>query len=291
MLSLQRRSFVYTFLSMACTAAISVNRTIDDEEGDPITGFKPEYSPPGLWNIGATCDHCTVRPNSSQTLNGTWHDTTFYPGSPGPQSITLRFKGTAIYVYNVLANTVPSTDTLTALEFTLDGTMVGTFYHVPTTLLAYEYNVSVYANETLPNVDHELVIQAAEVAYPVLILFDYAIYTFSDDLPPASASSSSVSSSMLVSELLSENEAHCVAEHPDELPSGILKDTAVWNYTGRKQGPNNTASHISHSSHRWWRHWWCCRPPLCHHSVFWPSKTHDTTSTPPPYVIRERLSG
>ncbi|KAI0800516.1 hypothetical protein C8Q74DRAFT_421266 [Fomes fomentarius] len=106
--------------------ALSMNRTIDDEYGDSVTGLVPQYSPPGAWHQGSTCGGCFVHLDPSQVLNGTWHDATHNAGQPEPRSITMRFNGTAVYVYNVLANQVSFADTLTNLTFALDGHQVGT---------------------------------------------------------------------------------------------------------------------------------------------------------------------
>ena len=188
------RLIVCALLATACAAALPTNRTIDDEEGDSVTGLMPQYFPPNGWNVGATCAGCLVHLDPSQTFDGTWHDTTYSPKDLESPSITLRFNGTAVYVYNVLANTVPLTDTLTNISFTLDGTEVGTFVHEPTASTEFDYDIPVYSNPEIPNMEHELVIQAVECGRPVLILFDYIVYTFMEDSSASSASSSSASS-------------------------------------------------------------------------------------------------
>ena len=170
-----------------------MNYTIDDEIGAPITGIKPEYSAPSsiIWNQGSTCHTCSIQLNTSRTFDGTWHDITVGHGDSQPANITIRFKGTAVYVFNVLANNVtssPSSLTPTNITFTLDGQMVGTYNHIPTASTEFQYNVPVYKNTTLENVGHELVIRTAGPD-AVLILFDYVIYT----VPSTSSSSITVS--------------------------------------------------------------------------------------------------
>ncbi len=93
----------------------------------------------------------------------------------------MRFNGTAVYVYNVLANQVPFADTLTNLTFALDGHQVGTFVHEPTSSAFFDYNIPVHTSESLDDMEHTLVIQAVGDTTPSLILFDYVVYTFTEE--------------------------------------------------------------------------------------------------------------
>ncbi|KAI8980570.1 hypothetical protein BD414DRAFT_549915 [Trametes punicea] len=133
--------------------ARAVNRTIDDELGDSVTGLKPVYSPATSWHQGASCTTCNIRPglvNTARVFGGTWHDSTAYPGD-APHTVSLTFEGTAVYVFNLVANAVPRTATLANLTFCLDGEPVGEFVHVPDGTSDVLYNVLVYANASLPN--------------------------------------------------------------------------------------------------------------------------------------------
>ncbi|KAI0800515.1 hypothetical protein C8Q74DRAFT_420803 [Fomes fomentarius] len=179
-----------------CATAASVNRTIDDELGDSVTGVVPSYSPVGSWSQGATCDRCWIQLDHDQAFKGTWHDTTHTPGDPEPRLVTAQFAGTAVYVYCVIANAVPNTTTLTNLTFTLDGQQVGTYVHVPTDSTAFQYDVPVYTNPSLSNGDHTLVIEATGDTASSLVLFDYIVYTFDEEEPlPSSASPPSTTTS------------------------------------------------------------------------------------------------
>ncbi|KAI0354713.1 hypothetical protein OH77DRAFT_1404809, partial [Trametes cingulata] len=157
--------------------SLSVNRTIDDEKGDSVSGVVPSYSPIGSWSQGSTCEGCFIHLDPSQTFDGTWHDSTHTPGDPEPRVITAHFTGTAVYVYNVLANTVPFTTTYTNIVFTLDGTSAGSFVHVPTDSTDFQYDVPVFARDGLPNTDHTIVIEATGDTNSSLVLFDYIVYT------------------------------------------------------------------------------------------------------------------
>lgn len=73
---------------------------------------------------------------------------------------------------------------MTNVIFILDTEIVGSYYHHPNYSVApYEYNVPVYANASLLDMQHTLIIEAmiSESAAPLEsgspILFDYIIYT------------------------------------------------------------------------------------------------------------------
>ncbi|KAI0756227.1 hypothetical protein C8Q80DRAFT_15905 [Daedaleopsis nitida] len=165
--------------SVICVCAPSFNVTIDDRDGDSRTGQYPEYDPPGGWAQGANCGGCQARPDPSKALHGTWHDTTQHPQDPTPRTITISFSGTAVYVYNIIANHVPATDTLTSLSFMLDGEHVATYEHPPTQSSQYMYDVLVYSNGSLEDMKHTLKIQdmTSPTGPPSLVLFDYVVYT------------------------------------------------------------------------------------------------------------------
>jgi len=81
---------------LAFVCARSVNITIDDTYGDPVTGAQFTYA--GGWNVGPTCTSCTARPDPSQVYNGTWHDGTFFPSEENaPLSATVSFTGRLIW--------------------------------------------------------------------------------------------------------------------------------------------------------------------------------------------------
>ena len=87
---LRSASLLFTLVTLS--SAVLVNRTIDDQFGDPITSTYPVYSPVGDWQQGATCSDCAITPDVSKAFDGTWHDSTFYPGST-PKSVSVTFNG------------------------------------------------------------------------------------------------------------------------------------------------------------------------------------------------------
>ena len=159
-----------------------MNITVDDTFGDPITGAIPEYTlNNGTWLAGfpgqdpATCNcHIsTAIVDITQIRNGTWHDTTPLHSDP-PTTITVHFTGSAVYVFNILPNTLPVTITLANVSFSIDGEDVGAFVHSPEPGTSILYNQLVYHNTTLDYGPHTIVITPSSYS---LILFDYLLYT------------------------------------------------------------------------------------------------------------------
>ena len=205
--------FLLALLTTASATQLS-NRTIDDEYGDSVTRALPEYS--GHWVQGNGCDGCAIRLNTANLFRRTWHGTAASLDDDSAPKITLRFTGIAIYVYNVLANSVPSARfaTSTNLAFTLDGAPDGTFVHKATDSTQFLFNQLVYYRTGLATGEHVLVIQPS-TSPASLCMFDYAEYTFfnnsslstSSFVPSLSSASTSTSSSTLSSSAFSSVSA------------------------------------------------------------------------------------
>lgn len=87
-------------------SGLGVNRTIDDENGDIVTGFKIPYQ--GIWNYGPDCSDCKLQPDPTSATQNTWHIAQLYPkidnGLNPPRNFTLMFSGKtdlARTLYNV----------------------------------------------------------------------------------------------------------------------------------------------------------------------------------------------
>ncbi|KAJ7468724.1 hypothetical protein FB451DRAFT_1039118 [Mycena latifolia] len=156
-----------------CLCAVS-NRTIDDTNGDEITGFLPIYEPRDSWNTDGACPKCAVHPDPSLAFDHTWHDGT--TNQNPPYSVEIHFTGTAVYLFCIVTpNNIGGTIANTNLTFTLDDTLLPDGYtHMSDSSSPISYNVSVFAAEGLKNVSHKLI---ARTGSPSLFLFDYAIYT------------------------------------------------------------------------------------------------------------------
>ncbi|KAJ6594424.1 hypothetical protein B0H19DRAFT_1095447 [Mycena capillaripes] len=177
-----RRSLLAVYYALAyahvCISVV-LNRTIDDVNGDTVTGFLPIYDPPAGWNIvfDNNCTICWVHPDSAQAFDHTWHDVTQQAGED-PYSVTLQFTGTSISFFGIVPNLVPGSNALINLTFALDGASVGNYTHIPdSSTTAMMYSVPMLSLAGLSNQTHTLV---AKTWSPSLFIFDYANYTFND---------------------------------------------------------------------------------------------------------------
>jgi len=170
--------------------AVLVNRTIDDQTGDPITGIMPTYSPEANWTQGATCTGCFAQPQRNMVFDGTWHDSTYFANEGVPRTITIPFNGSAIYIFFFTIPQLAGVADETHLNITLDAQPAGVFNFVPEPTDAYHYNVSVYSNSNILSGQHTIVISTGGAASGVLE-FDYAVYTIEDGTHPSSSPSPS----------------------------------------------------------------------------------------------------
>ena len=104
----------HQYLLAGIAGAVLTNRTIDDQDGDKVTGFTPQYSPYGVWNQGNGCVTCAIHPDPgkrsmfnstcrppliiynrhiAQAFEGTWHDTQVLANVTIPYTITIQFNG------------------------------------------------------------------------------------------------------------------------------------------------------------------------------------------------------
>ncbi|KIJ96144.1 hypothetical protein K443DRAFT_107695 [Laccaria amethystina LaAM-08-1] len=170
------RSTFLLLTLLTLSSAVLVNRTIDDEYGDPITSTFPVYSPIGDWQQGANCSDCAIKPDVSKAFDGTWHDSTFYPDST-PKSVSVTFNGVAVYAFFITSPVLTTTTTTqTHLNFTLDNALIGAYDFTPDASSTYTYNHSVFSKTGLSNGEHTLVMTTGGTT-AALLLFDYVIYT------------------------------------------------------------------------------------------------------------------
>ena len=170
---------------MASVSPRLVNVTVDDTFGDPNTGSIPEYSPNSAaaqWHEGSSTEncYCNIGPSIldlTRIYKQTWHDTTNYD-SENPVAITVHFTGSAVYVFNILPNTLPYTATAAHISFSIDGEDVGLFIHSPNAGATILYNQLVYNSTGLRYGSHTLTMAVGNGS---LILFDYLVYTTQDD--------------------------------------------------------------------------------------------------------------
>lgn len=91
--------------------------------------------------------------------------------------------GTAIYIFFITPNQIQAGNFTTLMEcnFTLDGQQRDTFQHVPDGSQDIQYDVLAFHMMDLPNIDHTVRF-TTPVNSSVLLIFDYAIYTYASIL-------------------------------------------------------------------------------------------------------------
>ncbi|KAH9917971.1 uncharacterized protein B0H18DRAFT_685913 [Fomitopsis serialis] len=170
--------------------ATPTTRTIDDYYGDSSTGAMPVYTntSDAEWNYGPDCPPCSLRPDTDKAFKGSWHDTTLLPNAAGANVVSMSFTGTEVWVYCIMAQKVNSTAIITAtdIDIELDGEKVKTYVNIPTNLDAttgdFSYNVTVYDNTNLTNMEHTLKMTVLAGSW---IAFDYLQYTYDSIQVPA----------------------------------------------------------------------------------------------------------
>ncbi|KAJ6501603.1 hypothetical protein C8R47DRAFT_923728, partial [Mycena vitilis] len=164
--------------------AVLVNATIDDTTGDSLTGAFVTYTPPDAWNSGATCGNaCAVKPDISKLNGGTWHDSTFsFNGGPHPNvplSATVSFNGSAVYVFCAMSRSSVSPPGAVDITFLLDGVAVDGYTEPAMGSAGFEYDVPMFAKESLPSGMHTLTVQnGRQGGSTSLMILDSIVYTY-----------------------------------------------------------------------------------------------------------------
>ena len=89
-------ALVYSLFTiyLQTVAAALVNRTIDDQFGDSVTGVVPVYSPvKGAWN-DQTCGGCAIKADVSRAFMQTYSAATYNP-SLISMGINIHFSGSS----------------------------------------------------------------------------------------------------------------------------------------------------------------------------------------------------
>jgi hypothetical protein len=181
-------------------AAAIVNRTIDDQLGDSVTGLQPTYFPTNAWdkqNVTCNGTGCPIIPDTIHVFHKTYTEGTYYPAL-GSIGITMQFNGrhynicslypdrrltgTAIYVFFLLTDYQAREEgpvELSSANFTVDdkAPIPFTYKSGPSESASlFEYETLVFSNTNLPSTLHTLNITTTGSA-SAYVLFDYAIYT------------------------------------------------------------------------------------------------------------------
>jgi hypothetical protein len=172
----------------------ATNVTIDD--ADPTW----TYSPPQFWNAiaGGPCNGCAFHPDTKQTYDQTWHET-----SGLQSSASISFNGTAFEVYG-LCGAWPGNYTLI-----LDGAYNGTYLSEGCPENAFQYNLLIYAGKNIAPTNHtvQLINQQYQFnggqEYASDLIIDYIIYDgVASPSPSASGNPSSQRSSVLPAKVI-----------------------------------------------------------------------------------------
>ncbi|KAI0775463.1 hypothetical protein BC629DRAFT_1595092 [Irpex lacteus] len=166
-----------------------VNRTIDDQNGDSVTGEQVSYSPSQRWSQGNGCGGCSAKPDASQTEQQTWHDGSRNPSRDPPITVSFKFTGTAVYLYNIL-----SRGDLTEVSISIDGNFAARYSNRPDPSTQFLYHVPVFVASNLAFGEHS-VEMSADGSDQTLVLFDYALYTTTESGNPPSSPPSPTSES------------------------------------------------------------------------------------------------
>ncbi|KAJ6519372.1 hypothetical protein C8R45DRAFT_918412 [Mycena sanguinolenta] len=192
-------SFFALFLCfLNCYA--SVNVTIDDTNGDSLTGALVTYSPAKAWTESGPSP-CTLScppttPNVEDMNDWTYHNSTFSPNSgefPNvPLTATVQFNGSAVYVYCALSRSPNANSDMT---FFLDGVVVGQFIKTSVGSAGFDYSVLVYANSSIPSGPHTLTLQNGQQnGVESVMILDSIVYTSNSDGTTAQEQAPSASS-------------------------------------------------------------------------------------------------
>ncbi|KAF9265390.1 hypothetical protein L218DRAFT_1075961 [Marasmius fiardii PR-910] len=184
-------------------SAKTVNRTIDDFYGDEETGLFPTFYPLDNVTWHQNCkakDGCLILVNETKAWDGTWHSATYVPEKTDNMGVTLQFNGTAIWVYFILANSIPNATTYTQCNFILDGDLMGQFVHLPASKWGLDYNAEVFSRTGLEPKMHKLEIMTGNLTRRAYMNFDYAKYTtevLDDETSSSNANSTNSQNSSL----------------------------------------------------------------------------------------------
>ncbi|RXW20454.1 hypothetical protein EST38_g5408 [Candolleomyces aberdarensis] len=179
------------------TLAALVNRTIDDTTGDSVTGLLPVYFPSpsevSMWkNHNCPRNDCVTRPDINKTFGRSYTAATFRSEQSSKISITLRFNGTAIYIFFTLTNIH---EYGTDCQFVLDNVPVEPPYvYMPDRSKDdILYQQPVFDRTGLANTEHTLEIVTEGLARPSPISGLNPLLNSHDDTPPGNQTDSSSS--------------------------------------------------------------------------------------------------
>ncbi|KAJ6524364.1 hypothetical protein B0H19DRAFT_1085349 [Mycena capillaripes] len=181
------RLLFFLGFAISCSRTASVNRTIDDYHGDLATGILPVYSKGWIRcpNEGGCCGEASV----DSAFDKSYICSVGPPNGTNGANVTLKFPGTAIYVYGlsphvnfIHSNWVATLDGKEQQSFSAD---VGGLA-----------KVLMYSKSDLDNTSHTLIIGPSDVNQS--FLFDYATYTYEEPATSASLSGNQLKPNLIL---------------------------------------------------------------------------------------------
>ena len=89
------------------------------------------------------------------------------------------FAGSALYVFCIIAHTTLYPETNTDMVFVLDGQTMGSLTVVTSGSSYFEYNILVFANNSMPYGQHTFTLQTGRIGGArSLVLLDFIMYTW-----------------------------------------------------------------------------------------------------------------
>ncbi|KAJ7066240.1 hypothetical protein C8F01DRAFT_696968 [Mycena amicta] len=191
-----RHSLASTLLSLSLylllvtvtpSAAVVTTRTIDDTNGDSVTGAVPVYNPADQFSLNSNCPGCVYHPDPGGAFDQTWHDTAQLNGA-GAMTVSFAFTGTSVSLFCTLVTKQLTSTPVgsTYLALSIDGVSHGTYTHVPASTgdtAGFAYKQKVFEVDGLANIAHNVVLSTNNPQGSYM-LFDYASYTFDDGVTP-----------------------------------------------------------------------------------------------------------
>ncbi|KAJ3929442.1 MAG: hypothetical protein NXY57DRAFT_416911 [Lentinula lateritia] len=220
-------------------AATTTTTTVDDADSSAFTFVS-------AWNAitpSDPCDGCATKLDSTQVLDGTWHD-----GSVAGSTASFKFEGSGVTLYGVT-----NADQTCALTFVLDGGSpvnldLSSIPQSPTKV----YNYQFFSASGLSSGSHTLSWTIETSVSNAVALIDYAIVT--SDV--ASSSTSTTSSSSLESGQsqtgTSSSSTSQVSSFPSSTQTNPISGTSLSTSSNLSptttNGPSPTATNTSTSS-------------------------------------------
>ncbi|KAI3619958.1 hypothetical protein WG66_002906 [Moniliophthora roreri] len=183
--------FVLGLLSKDITASAKLQTaTIDDEDGDSVTGAKPTFLPAagGFWQ-GSKCDSscgypecqgCGLSIDPKRAYKGTWRVATHRVGDP-TDFVQIEFVGTEVGVFCIVPSPQGNITTQYELTFVLDKAADESVWSPDaTTITETRYGERVFYKNNLDSKKHTLIVKAESMRFDTVFLFDYATYVYDD---------------------------------------------------------------------------------------------------------------